>query len=88
MGRGQRGHLGRAGKSAARQQSLRGGGAGLYRAGLSHGARGQSGGQTVLQGVSDRTSWRAGGKPLIFDDEYAKKPAYGALMRVLQTAAK
>lgn len=42
----------------------------------------------MMWGVSDRTSWRAGGKPLIFDDGYAKKPAYGALLRVLQTARK
>ncbi len=42
----------------------------------------------MMWGVSDWTSWRAGGKPLIFDDGYAKKPAYGALLRVLQMAGK
>ncbi|WP_309573409.1 endo-1,4-beta-xylanase [Deinococcus sp.] len=39
----------------------------------------------VMWGVNDTSSWRAGGKPLLFDDDYAKKPAYGAVIQPLQT---
>ncbi|MFC3831746.1 MULTISPECIES: endo-1,4-beta-xylanase [Deinococcus] len=38
----------------------------------------------VTWGVNDPSSWRAGGKPLLFDDLYAKKPAYGAVIGALQ----
>ncbi|THF86671.1 endo-1,4-beta-xylanase [Deinococcus sp. KSM4-11] len=38
----------------------------------------------VMWGVNDAGSWRAGGKPLIFDDDYARKPAYGAVLGALQ----
>ena len=37
----------------------------------------------MLWGVSDLGSWRAAGRPLIFDEDYQKKPAYDALYRVL-----
>lgn len=40
----------------------------------------------IMWGVSDINSWRAGGRPLVFDDDYAKKPAYGALMKAMQEA--
>lgn len=38
----------------------------------------------VMWGVNDTSSWRAGGKPLLFDENYAKKPAYGGVIGALQ----
>ncbi|WP_420594034.1 endo-1,4-beta-xylanase [Deinococcus sp.] len=37
----------------------------------------------IMWGVSDFDSWRAAGRPLIFDEDYQKKPAYDALFKVL-----
>jgi len=41
-------------------------------------------GAFVLWGVTDLTSWRAAGRPLIFDENADRKPAYAALARALQ----
>ncbi|GHF50614.1 endo-1,4-beta-xylanase [Deinococcus metalli] len=38
----------------------------------------------VTWGVNDASSWRSGGRPLLFDDDYAKKPAYGGVIGALQ----
>jgi GH35 family endo-1,4-beta-xylanase len=38
----------------------------------------------MMWGLSDAHSWRAGRSPLIFDGNYAAKPAYDALIHVLQ----
>jgi GH35 family endo-1,4-beta-xylanase len=40
----------------------------------------------MMWGLTDAHSWRAGRSPLIFDGSYAPKPAYDALIRVLQEA--
>jgi endo-1,4-beta-xylanase len=34
-------------------------------------------------GVNDAVSWRAGGRPLLFDGQDRPKPAYDAVLRVL-----
>jgi GH35 family endo-1,4-beta-xylanase len=38
----------------------------------------------MMWGLTDAHSWRAGRSPLIFDSSYQPKPAYDALIRVLQ----
>lgn len=38
----------------------------------------------LMWGVNDPSSWRAGGQPLLFDADYAHKPAYGAVLSALQ----
>jgi GH35 family endo-1,4-beta-xylanase len=40
----------------------------------------------MMWGLTDAHSWRAGRSPLIFDSSYQPKPAYDALIRVLQEA--
>ncbi len=40
----------------------------------------------MMWGLTDAHSWRAGRAPLIFDGNYAPKPAYDALKSVLQAA--
>jgi GH35 family endo-1,4-beta-xylanase len=40
----------------------------------------------MMWGLTDAHSWRAGRSPLIFDGNYAPKPAYDALIRVLEAA--
>lgn len=37
----------------------------------------------MMWGVDDLSSWRAAGRPLVFDENYDKKPAYAALVRAL-----
>lgn len=41
----------------------------------------------VLWGVSDKDSWRASGTPLIYDRNFAAKPAYDSLLAVLKKAS-
>ncbi len=40
----------------------------------------------MMWGLTDAHSWRAGRSPLIFDGNYQPKPAYDALIRVLEAA--
>jgi endo-1,4-beta-xylanase len=42
----------------------------------------------MMWGLDDSHSWRAGRSPLIFDGNYQPKPAYNALIEVLQTPVK
>ncbi|WP_299535867.1 endo-1,4-beta-xylanase [uncultured Streptomyces sp.] len=37
----------------------------------------------TVWGITDMYSWRAAGTPLLFDDAYAKKPAYAAVLDAL-----
>lgn len=41
----------------------------------------------TLWGVNDAVSWRAAGKPLLFDGDNQPKPAFDAVIKEAQKAA-
>lgn len=58
--------------------------AGIFRAFVKHRDKVK---MVTLWGVNDAVSWRAAGKPLIFDGDNQPKPAFGAVLKEAQKAA-
>jgi endo-1,4-beta-xylanase len=58
--------------------------AGIFRAFLKHRDKVK---MVTFWGVNDAVSWRAGGKPLVFDGDNQPKPAFEAVIREAQQAA-
>ncbi len=58
--------------------------AGIFRAFVKHRDKVK---MVTLWGVNDAVSWRAAGKPLLFDGENQPKPAFDAVIKEAQKAA-